>query len=88
MQLKHYNVHIKKSKTYNELKIKKAPPPARLSGVHETSRPGATTTRTFEMNQAKEQVMAQAAGKPQRRRNTEISESTTVQPQASGRGSA
>ena len=32
------------------------------------------------MNQAIEQVMAQAAGKPQRRRNTEISEATTVPP--------
>ncbi len=31
------------------------------------------------MNQAIEQVMAQAAGKPQRR-NTEISEATTVPP--------
>ncbi len=37
----------------------KAAKPARLSGVHEVSRQGATTTRQFEMNQSIGQLLAQ-----------------------------
>jgi hypothetical protein len=62
------------------LNPEKAPQPARLSGVHETSRQGATTTRTFDMNQAIEQRMTQAAGKPQKRTKSEMSEASTVPP--------
>ena len=63
-------------------RFKPEPPlrPARLSGVHETTRQGATLTRGFEMNQAIEQAMLQAAGKPQKRTKSEMSAATTVPP--------
>jgi hypothetical protein len=60
--------------------------PARVSGVHETTRQGATTTRTFEQNQA----IAQLRQQPPTRQSsgTAISNATTLPPQATGRGSA
>ena len=60
--------------------------PARVSGVHETTRQGATTTRTFEQNQAISQLRQQP---PTRQSSgTAISNATTTTPQARGRGSS
>jgi len=60
--------------------------PARLSGVHETSRQGATTTRIHTQNQA----IAQLRQQPPTRQSsgTAISNATTTTPQARGRGSS
>ena len=60
--------------------------PARLSDVHESTRQGATTTRTFEQNQA----IAQLRQQPITRQSsgTAISNATTTTPQARGRGSS
>ena len=59
--------------------------PARLSDVHESTRQGAATTRTFEQNQA----IAQLRQQPPTRQSsgTTISNATTLPPQATG-GSA
>ena len=53
--------------------------PARSTGVHERTRLGAATTRTFEQNQAIEQLIQQ---KPKRQSSvTAISNATTAAPQ-------
>ncbi len=54
--------------------------PARSTGVHERTRQGAATTRTFEKNQAIEQLRQQ---QPARQSSvTEISNAVTTSPQA------
>ncbi len=63
----------------NAIEVSQRPIPARLSGVHERTRQGAATTRTFEQNQAIEQLIQQ---KPKRQSSgTAISNATTAAPQ-------
>ena len=53
--------------------------PARLSGVHERTRQGATNTRVFERNQALERLVQPKPTRPSS--GTEMSRATTSAPQ-------
>ena len=76
----------KKAQSLTPMEIASTVQPARLSGVHETSRQGATTTRIHTQNQAITQLRQQP---PMRQSSgTAISNATTTTPQARGRGSS
>ena len=70
-------------KKRNAIEVSQRPMPARLSGVHETTRQGATKTRIHEQNQAIEQLRQQKPKRPST--GTEISNATTAAPQAEKR---
>ena len=63
----------------NAIEVSQRPMPARLSGVHETTRQGATKTRIHEQNQLIEQLRQQKPKRPST--GTEISNATTAAPQ-------
>ena len=80
-------VRAKREEKYNspapaKMEIGNTIQPARLSGVHETTRQGATTTRIHTQNQAIAQLRQQPPTRPST--GTAISNATTTTPQARG----